>query len=212
MNVNKPSQAYLRVGVTGGIGSGKSMVCRLFTKLGRKVFSADEIARELTDDRDDIKAAIRKTFGGSVFLPTGYLNRQILADIVFQNPTSRKKLDAIIHPHVFAALDERIEDTPAVKRKPFVLIEAALIFESGMHERLDYVIVIHADEETRIRRVMDRDKIDRDAVLARIQSQMDPKEKRELADFVIENDGNEEELKGRVEFLDKILCMMKSNG
>ncbi len=210
--MKRSGDSFLRVGVTGGIGSGKSTVCALFAKLGRTVFSADEIAREVTDTREDIKSAIRKTFGDKVFLPAGLLNRKVLADLIFQNQPLRKKLDEIVHPHVFAAVNQAIELTPQNKRMPYVLIEAALIFESGMDERLDHVIVVHADEEIRIQRVIDRDTISRDEVLARIQSQMDPKEKKELADFVIENDGDEEELFERVKFIDRILSIMKSGG
>ncbi len=210
--MSKSREAFLRIGITGGIGSGKSRVCKLFAKLGRTVLSADEIARQLTETNNEIKKSIRNTFGDGVFLPTASLDRHALANIVFQNRSLRKKLDAIVHPYVFAAVDQAVGQIPRGKRTPYILIEAALIFETEMDERLDYVIVVHADEETRIQRVMDRDKIDRDAVLARIQSQMDPKEKRELADFVIENDGDDSELADRVKFLDKILSMMKSNG
>lgn len=210
--MSRSRESFLRVGVTGGIGSGKSTVCKLFAKLGRTVLSADEIAREVTDTHNDIKASIRKTFGDKVFFPNGNLNRQALANIVFQNQSLKKQLDAIVHPHVFTAVDLAIEQIPHSQRTPYVLIEAALIFESRMDERLDHVIVVHADEETRIERVMNRDKISRDAVLARIQSQMDPKEKKELADFVIENDGDEAELFERVQFVDRILSMVNSKG
>ncbi len=210
LHVSKPIKSFLRVGVTGGIGSGKSTACKLFEKLGRTVLSADGIARQLTETNDDVKLSIRNAFGDKVFFENGLLNRSALATIIFQNQSLRKKLDAIVHPHVFAAVDHAIEQIPRSKLSPYVLIEAALIFESGMDERMDYTIVVHADEQTRIQRVMERDKIDRTAVVARIESQMDPKEKKDLADFVIENDGDESELLERVKFLDRILSMMKS--
>lgn len=198
----------MRVGVTGGIGSGKSLVCRVFASLGRTVLSADEIARTLTAERSEIKSSIKHVFGEKVFLPDGTLDRKALAAVVFTNAALRKKLDAIIHPHVFAALDQEIENLPDAKRTPYLIIEAALIFESGMDRTLDYVVVVDAEEESRISRVMNRDGVTRREVLARIESQMAAAKKRKLADFVIENDGSEEELAERVRFLDRLLAQL----
>ncbi|MEK7251271.1 MAG: dephospho-CoA kinase [Bacteroidota bacterium] len=200
-------EGFLRVGITGGIGSGKSTVCKSFAKLGRTVLSADDIARQLTDTNDEIKSSIKQTFGNKIFLPNGLVDRNALAIIVFNNQSLRKKLDAIIHPKVFTAIDNAIDQLPSSKQKPYVVIEAALIYESGMDERLDYIVVVNADEETRTKRVMERDTTSRDAVLARIQSQIDVKKKVKLADFVIENDGSEEELAERVKFIDRILSL-----
>lgn len=202
-------EGFLRVGITGGIGSGKSTVCRLFASLGRTVLSADEIGKELTENNKEIKSSIRKTFGGAVFLPGGLVDRKALASIVFKDPTSRRKLDAIIHPQVFTAIDDELDKLSPSERSPYVIIEAALIYESGMDERLDYILVVKADENTRIKRVMGRDNATRDAVLARIQSQMDVKTKLEHADFVIENVGSEEELLTRVKFIDRLVSMLQ---
>ena len=145
--MSKFPNRFLRVGITGGIGSGKSTVCNLFAGLGRTVLSADDIARQLTDNSAQIKSSIRKTFGEKVFLPNGVLDRQALAAIVFENHSLRAKLDALIHPHVFAALDEAIDRLSLSDKSSYLLIEAALIYESGMDEKLDYVVVVHADEE-----------------------------------------------------------------
>lgn len=201
-------EGFLRVGITGGIGGGKSTVCRFFASLGRAVLSADEIGKELTEKNDEIKSLIRKTFGGAVFLPGGLVNRKALASIVFNDPSSRRKLDAIIHPQVFAAIDDALDKLSPSKRSPYVIIEAALIYESGMDERLDYVVVVNAEEEARIKRVMKRDSVTQEAILARIRSQMDVKTKLELADFSISNDGSEEELVARVKFIDRLLSMI----
>lgn len=206
--MSKFPNRFLRVGITGGIGSGKSTVCNLFAGLGRTVLSADDIARQLTDNSAQIKSSIRKTFGEKVFLPNGVLDRQALAAIVFENHSLRAKLDALIHPHVFAALDEAIDRLSLSDKSSYLLIEAALIYESGMDEKLDYVVVVHADEEVRIKRVLERDNTTREAVLARMYAQMDPKQKIELADFVIVNDNDEHDLVQRVKFLDTLLCMM----
>ena len=197
----------LRVGVTGGIGSGKSTVCKLFASLGRPVLSADEIARELTDTNEKITSSIRKSFGDAVFLPNGLVDRSALAAIVFNNHNLRKTLDAIIHPHVFTAIDRTLAKLDSTAG--FAVIEAALIFETRMEKELDYVIVVTADEKTRVARVMARDRIPEEAVRARISSQMSAEQKILLADFVVENDGAEAELAGRVKFLDTLLAMMK---
>jgi dephospho-CoA kinase len=201
-------EQYLRVGVTGGIGSGKSTVCKLFAQMGRVVISADEIARELTATSDDIKAAIRETFGDEVFHPSGALNRKALAEVVFNNQEAKEKLNAIIHPLVFETIEARINALKPSQRSPYVIIEAALIYESRMDDDMHYVIVVDAKEELRIERVMERDEVDRAAVLARIRSQMNVQEKVELADFVIVNEGTEADLIERVAFIDRLLTMM----
>jgi dephospho-CoA kinase len=201
-------EQYLRVGVTGGIGSGKSTVCKLFAQMGRVVISADEIARELTATNDDIKAAIRETFGDAVFHSNGALNRKALAEVVFNNQEAKEKLNAIIHPLVFETIEERINALKPSQRSPYVIIEAALIYESRMDDDMHYVIVVDAKEELRIERVMERDEVDRAAVLARIRSQMNVQEKVELADFVIVNEGTEADLIERVAFIDRLLTMM----
>jgi len=199
---------HLLVGVTGGIGSGKSTVCKSFAKHGRTVLSADDIARQLTDTNDEIKSSIKQTFGDKVFLPNGLVDRNALAVIVFNNQSLRKKLDAIIHPKVFTAIDNAIEQLPSSKQKPYVVIEAALIYESGMDERLDYVIVVNASEHERIERVMRRDGVPREAVVARIHSQMSMEQMLRRADFVIENNGDEQGLAETVRFLDRLLASL----
>lgn len=201
----KSSEPYLRVGVTGGIGSGKSAVCRAFEQLGRVVLSADEIARSLTDTHDGIRASIRERFGSDVFLPDGTVDRRALAAKVFGSPSKLKALNAIIHPHVFEAIEDRLRQLPASSKHPYVIIEAALIFETGMDRQLDYVIVVHAEEEDRIVRVMQRDGITREEVLARMKSQMNVQQALRRADFVISNNGSLAELADRVRFLDAVL-------
>lgn len=201
----KSSDPYLRVGVTGGIGSGKSVVCRAFARLGRVVLLADEIARALTESSERIKAAIRTKFGDGVFLPDGTLNRSALAARVFSSPSKLKTLNAIVHPYVFGEIERRLDELPAAAKCPYVLIEAALIFESGMDKQLDYVIVVHAEQEERIRRVMERDGVPRADVLARMKSQMNVQQALRRADFIIANDGSVEDLERQVTFLDSLL-------
>ncbi len=199
------STDYLRVGVTGGIGSGKSTVCSIFARLGRTVLSADAIARSLTDSSDVIKAALRKAFGDEVFLPNGWVDRKALAGHVFTNRKRLQELNAIVHPHVFRSIEETVRQLSPAQRQPFIIIEAALIFESGMDKQLDYVVVVSADEEKRIERVMKRDGVTREEILARMQSQMNVEQALRRADFVLTNNGSEPDLERSVAFLDALL-------
>lgn len=181
----------------------------MFAALGRTVLSADDIGRELTNTRDDIKSAIRAAFGPDVILPDGTPDRARLAEIVFSHPPSRRKLDAIIHPHVFTAIDSALARLATERSLPYVLIEAALVYETGMDRHLDHVIVVTADEETRIQRVLARRGESREKVVARMKAQMAPQKQLQRADFVIDNSGTPAELDEKVKFLDTILSMMK---
>jgi len=206
----KAAPGFLIVGVTGGIGSGKSVVCKEFERLGRSVLSADGIARELTETDGRIREKIRATLGPAVFAADGGLKRNEVAELVFHNEALRKKLNAIIHPRVLARIEELLSSIPPARGYPYVVIEAALIFESDMDKRLDYTIVVDAPEETRIRRVIERDKCSLEDVLARIAAQMSAHQKREKADFILENNDAVSSLPGKVAFLDRLLAMMVS--
>jgi dephospho-CoA kinase len=194
-------QRFLKIGLTGGIGSGKSLVAAIFRSLGAPVLSADEIARNLTNSDPIIKKRIREEFGGEVFRGNGSLDRKAMADIVFSNEDKRKKLNSIVHPAVIKRIDEETKRLEQNGETPFVIHEAALIFEAGVDKNLDYVIVVDADEDKRIRRVMDRDGISRADVQRRIDAQIPAEMKRKMADFVIENDGDRKSLEQRVRFL-----------
>jgi dephospho-CoA kinase len=204
----KDSQKYsfLRVGVTGGIGSGKSTVCQLFSNSGRQIILADDLARRIADEHLDVKAAIKKAFGSSAYLPSGRLDRKTIASIVFANGSKRQKLNSIIHPRVFEAIDHQLDSLPPQQTHPYVLIEAALVYETGMNEWLDYVIVVTADEENCIQRVMARDNIHRDEVMRRIAAQMPMEKKVRQGDFIIQNNGSKTGLRSTVLFLDNLLC------
>jgi dephospho-CoA kinase len=199
---------YLTVGVTGGIGSGKSALCDAFAALGRLVLSGDRIARDLTVNDPLIRAEIVTSFGKSVLTESGGLDRQALAAIVFHDRRSREKLNGIIHPRVFASLEALLASEPPARLGPYTIHEAALIYETGMDRVLDYVIVVDAPEEERIRRVMLRDACSREEVQSRIASQMSVRAKRSRADFVVDNAGGREELADQAAFLDRLLSSM----
>ncbi len=203
---------FFLVGVTGGIGSGKSMVCAGFEQLGRTVLSADQLAREVMDRDSAVKGRVLRLFGEKAYTPEGILDRKFVAARAFGDPGSKKKLDAIVHPAVFRELDRLIVQLPTEKCHPYLLIEAALIYESGLDEQLDYVIVVQAEEETRIRRVMERDGCGREDVLRRIAAQMPADTKVKRADFVIRNESDGRQIISKVRFLDQLLRKMLEAG
>jgi len=200
------------VGVTGGIGSGKSMVCTSFEQLGRTVLSADLLAREVMDRDGAVKSRLLRLFGEKAYTPDGVLDRKFVAARAFSEPGVKKRLDAIVHPAVFREIDRRIVQLPAEKRLPYVLIEAALIYESGLDKELDYVIVVEAEEETRIRRVMERDGCSREDVLRRIAAQMPADTKVNRADFVIRNESDSRQIIPKVRFIDHLLRQILESG
>lgn len=173
----------MRIGITGGIGSGKSTVANLFAILGIPVYFADEEAKKLMNTDPFLKGAITMLFGEEAY-SGNQLNRSFIAAQAFSNPEKLAKLNELVHPAVIA----HGEQWMAKQQSPFVLKEAALIFESGSNKQLDYVIGVWCPRELRIERVMQRDGSSRSQVLLRMEKQMDEEEKMQLCDFVIKND------------------------
>ena len=188
MPTQSTTSKCLRAGITGGIGSGKTTVCRIFEALGIPVYDADYWAKWLIANDPEVKQAITGLFGPEAYLPDGQYNRALIAGMVFQAPAKLAALNAAVHPaverHARAWHDEQAE-----KGVPYTLKEAALLVESGSHQFLDALIVVTAPEELRIRRVMARDGVPEEAVRARMANQMQEGEKVRLADYVIVNDG-----------------------
>ncbi|QBZ98415.1 dephospho-CoA kinase [Flavobacterium sangjuense] len=170
------------IGLTGGIGSGKTMVAEYIKSLGIPVYIADDEARELMSS-DKIIKAISTAFGNEV-VNNGTLNRDKLAQIVFNNPEKLQRLNSIIHPEVKKHFDVWVEKH---KNFPFVVKEAAILFESGSYKYCDAVITITAPLETRLQRVINRDKTDRNSVLKRIQNQWTDEQRIAKSNFVINN-------------------------
>ena len=202
------SRDFLLVGITGGIGSGKSLVCSLFERLGRVALKADSIAREIADSNAQVKRQIEALLGTAAYPAKGPLNRAFVAEKVFSDASLLRSLNAIIHPVVIKEVHTRSLAMPSERRRPYVLVEAALIYESGMDETLDKVIVVDADEETRIQRVVERDGLKNEDVLRRIAAQMPAAKKVARADFVIRNQENSVSLEEKVRFIDMILASM----
>jgi len=173
----------LKVGITGGIGSGKSTVCRIFKILGIPVFEADPVAREASDKDLRIKEGLIKLFGNTIYTTDGVVNRKKLASIIFNDKVLLKKVNGIIHPVV----REKFTEWCLQQNTPYIIHEAAILFESGFYKMMDFNILIIADKEVRINRITSRNNFSRKQVLTRMANQWDDKKKAELADFVIFN-------------------------
>jgi len=179
----------LQIGVTGGIGAGKSIVCRIFNCLGIPVYDADGHAKELMTTDVILISNIKKEFGELSFGTDGSLNRNYLSRTVFNNNEKLSKLNSLVHPRVGADYSRWVERH---KKYPYVIKEAALLFEAGSYKLLDKVIVVHAPETLRIQRVLVRDPHrNEDQVRAIIDKQIPDDQKLDRADFVIRNDERE---------------------
>jgi len=175
------------IGLTGGIGSGKTTVAKLYRGLGVAAVDADRISRQLTADGGEALPDIRQAFGDGVFLESGALNRAALAARIFGDDEARLRLNAVMHPRITKIVHAALEDFRK-SGEPAALLEAPLLFETGLDGLTDAVICVTAPEEERIRRVCRRDRITRQEALRRIRSQ-NPMEKTEsLADYVLSTD------------------------
>lgn len=173
----------LKIGITGGIGSGKTTVCTLFEVLGIPVYYADEEARALMNQQPEIISGIKALFGNHIYRD-GQLDRAALSAAVFGDNEKVQALNALVHPAVFAHADAWM----AAQQSPYALKEAALFFESGGHLHMDKMIGVSAPEELRIARTMQRSKLSRAEVEARMAAQMEEAAKMKRCDFVIIND------------------------
>lgn len=175
----------LKIGVTGNIGSGKTTVSKIFEILGVPVFYADDAAKTVMVEDPILINALKKEFGGESYFDDGSLNRKHIASIVFNNETELTKLNSIVHPAVFRAFDNWVATK---KNVPYVMKEAALLFESSSYKTCDQTIMITAPLELRINRAMQRDNLSRNEVEGRDARQFSEEKKIQLADFVIRND------------------------
>ncbi|MFB9845105.1 dephospho-CoA kinase [Mucilaginibacter ginsenosidivorans] len=178
----------LKIGITGNIGSGKTTVSRVFEILGIPVFYADDAAKSVMVKDAILMDGIKAAFGQESYFDNGMLNRRYIASIVFNDEGQLAKLNSLVHPAVFRAFDEWAAQ---VKNAPYIMKEAALLFESDSYKMCDRTIMVTAPLELRIKRVMRRDGFSREEVLSREARQFTEEKKIELADFVIKNDDTE---------------------
>lgn len=174
----------LKIGITGGIGSGKTFICKLFEALEIPVYNADEEAKRLMNTDIRIKEKLIAQFGEATY-KDGLLDRAFLADMVFSDKDKLELLNSIVHPIVI----QEAKDWAERQTTRYSLKEAALLFESGSYKELDYTILVTAPMDIRIQRVIERDGATEQQVRERINKQLSDEEKRQLADFVIVNDG-----------------------
>ncbi|WP_348812678.1 dephospho-CoA kinase [Flavobacterium maritimum] len=170
------------IGLTGGIGSGKTTIANHFSSLGIPVYIADDEAKKIMQT-PEVLNLIKKTFGDTIF-ENELLNRQKLAEIVFNNPEKLKQLNAIVHPAVKRHFDKWLLDHQFY---PFIIYEAAILFESGSYKNCDSIITVIAPLESRIQRVIERDKTNREHVLKRMEAQWNDEQRISKSDFIIEN-------------------------
>jgi dephospho-CoA kinase len=187
----------LLVGLTGGIGSGKSTVARMLADRGAVVFDADELARRAVDPGTPGQAAVVQRFGPDVLAPDGGLDREELARRVFRDDQALRDLEAVVHPEVFRLLNEGLD--PYRETDRVAVFDAPLIVETGFHEACDVLIVVTAPVDARISRIASQGRLTEQEAQGRIAAQASDEEKERLADFVIRNDGDIGDLERVVE-------------
>ena len=190
----------VKVGITGGIGSGKTTVCRMLEEAGVPVLYADAIAIEIEQSDPAIRKALTELLGKEAFHENGTVNRPYLASKIFSSKKLHKAVEQIVHPAVMQEIDRRMRKY-SESGTPVVAVEAALLYESGMHKQLDAIVVVDARENLRIRRVVDRDQVKAEAVRKRMAAQWSVERKIRSAHVVLGNNGTMEELRVKVGFL-----------
>ncbi|MEE9371657.1 MAG: dephospho-CoA kinase [Saprospiraceae bacterium] len=195
-----------KVGITGGIGVGKTFCCTIFDLLGIPIYNADIRAKHLMVHDEDVKAQIIDHFGSESYAKDGQLNKKHLADIIFSYPEKTKRINQIVHPAVGMDLVKWFNFVEA----PYGLYEAALMYESGSVSFLDFVIVVNAPLPLRIKRTIQRDGISEAEIIQRINKQMPQEEKVKRADYVIQNDGNHSVIHQVWEVHQRIISLKKS--
>ena len=174
-----------KIGLTGGIGSGKSTIAQVIKHIGYPVYIADKEAARLMDSHPDIRKDITERLGANCYTSEGHINKPVLAQIIFENKEALEEVNRIVHPRVM----EAFEQWAAMQSASLVFCETAILYESGLERYFDAVICVTAPEDVRVRRVMERDRCELKDVMARVRNQMDEDEKCQRANFVIYNDG-----------------------
>jgi dephospho-CoA kinase len=184
--MNKPEGKSLKLGVTGGIGSGKTTVCKVFGVLGIPVFSADDEAKRIQDNDREVQIKINSLAGKDLF-SSGKLDRPELAKIIFNNKELLEKVNLLIHPAVFRSFGEWVNKQDS----PYSIMEAAILFESGAFRLMDRIVTVVTPLEERIERLLSGNKLSREQIMERIKNQIDDESRVKQSDFVISNSEND---------------------
>ena len=193
----------LKIGITGGIGCGKSLVVKFLQQEGVIIISADQIANEIVNSNSEVKQKLISEFGADIYTSNGLLDRKKVADIVFSNAEARIKINTIVHPVVITRQSEELKKIEESGKIEIAGVEAALIYEAHAEHQFDAVIVVTAPLESVIKRLQKRDGLNKSEIMKRINSQMALEEKIERADYVVHNNGSIDELKLNVKELVK---------
>lgn len=190
----------LKIGLTGGIASGKSTVTQWFLDQGVKVLDADKIVRDLQQPNTVLLKQLAQTFGADVIEDNGRLNRALLGRLIFGNEEAKQKLNDIMKPLIYQKLVEGIEEAKRAE-EVMVVLDMPLLYEFEFEHLVDTVVVVHVSRPTQIKRLMQRDQIEESYAESKINSQMSLDEKRSRGDFVLNNEGSINELKAQFETL-----------
>ncbi|MBI4488969.1 MAG: dephospho-CoA kinase [Deltaproteobacteria bacterium] len=186
------------IGLTGGIATGKSAVASLLSELGARIIDADELAREVVKPGREAWQDIVEAFGTEILREDKTIDREKLRKIVFRDPKARKRLESITHPHIRTLAQQRIQNL-AAEGAGIIVYEAPLLFENQVHLWLRPVILVACDLATQKHRLRERDGLNEEEIQQHLKAQMSLEEKRKLADFIIENNGDLEELRRKVQ-------------
>ncbi len=199
------------IGITGGIGSGKSTIANWIREKGYHVISSDEVARDLMQTNIDLKNKLIANFGDDIYLENGDLNKSLLSDIIFdENKSQVKKVNQTVHPYAIEAIMNQLENL-ANEGNKLLFVESALMFESGMAEGYDYIVTVFTEEKNVLDRVKSRSGLSEEKTRTIMKSQLNPIEKKKLADFVIDNNGTVDELRVSFNYLFPILEILPPN-
>lgn len=190
----------LKIGLTGGIGSGKSTIAKVVETLGYPVYVSDRRASALMNQNENIRKSLKQRFGEDIYLPGGTLDKKRLAAIIFNDKNAIADVNSIVHPVVTANFMEWCKR----QRNTLLFFESAILYEAKLESLFDYVITVTTDVETRVKRVMKRDTITREKVLERIGNQMPDKEKIAKADFVVYNNEGDQVVKQILTIIDQL--------
>ncbi len=174
----------ITIGITGGIGSGKSTVCKIFKLLEIPIFEADRVAKELINSNANLKNEIIKLYGENIYTQNGLINRKKFAEIIFNDKLELSRVNNLVHP----AVRNEYKNWLQKQNTKYIIHEAAILFESGFYKMMDYTILVSAPEEQRIERVKKRDNVTENQVNKRIEKQWSDERKRKLASIEIKND------------------------